>query len=129
MGATRRTSSLSIYCSLNSPVHAIANIKLATNLNFALGGHGTDGALDTYLTRVSDEYTATTHRLIVHGPCTVLLEFYIPPICNIHSDDKLATIGRVTPDEADLFNSVAQANNQLGVGCKRIRNEFRVPTR
>ena len=43
---------------------------------------------------------------------------------SIPSDEELAKIGRVTPDEAGFSESVAQANNELVIGYKRIRNEF-----
>ena len=158
LGVTRRTSTLSICYSFSSPparrfmrsqisthgqkrlnarrlacgkglaLDDVFRAQLEANLNFPLGGHCSDGTLDTYLTRVADEYTSITHRLIVHSPCTVPLGFYIPSTCNIHSDEELATIGRVTSDEAGFSKSVAQANNELEVGYKRIRNEFCAPT-
>ena len=36
----------------------------------------------------------------------------------------MVKIGRVTPDEAGFSESVAQANNELVIGYKCIRNEF-----
>lgn len=60
----------------------------------------------------------------MHGPCAVPLGLYIPSTCNIHSDEEMVKIGRVTPDEAGFSESVAQANNELVIGYKCIRNEF-----
>lgn len=50
--------------------------------------------------------------------------FYIPSTVNIHSDEELAKIERVTPDVSGFSESVAQANNELVIGYKRVRNEF-----
>ena len=72
---------------------------------------------------VVGEGSVVRHNSVVEG-CTVPSGFYIPSTCNIHSDEELATIGRVTPDEAGFYESVAQANNELVIGYKRIRNEF-----
>lgn len=72
---------------------------------------------------VVGEGSVVRHNSVVEG-CTVPPGFYIPSTCNIHSDEELATIGRVTPDEAGFSESVAQANNELVIGYKRIRNEF-----
>jgi len=44
--------------------------------------------------------------------------FYIP------SHEDLAKIERVTPDVSGFSESVAQANNELMMGYKLIRNEF-----
>jgi carbonic anhydrase/acetyltransferase-like protein (isoleucine patch superfamily) len=63
------------------------------------------------------------HNSVVEG-CTVPPGFYIPSTANIHSDDELSGIPRVTPDVASFSESVAQANNALVKGYKRIRNEF-----
>jgi carbonic anhydrase/acetyltransferase-like protein (isoleucine patch superfamily) len=63
------------------------------------------------------------HTSVVEG-CTVPSEFYIPSTTTIHSDDELSGIPRVTPDVASFSESVAQANNELVKGYKRIRNEF-----
>lgn len=63
------------------------------------------------------------HNSVVEG-CAVPPGFYIPSTVNIHSDDELAKIERVTPDVAGFSESVAQANNELVKGYKRIRNEF-----
>jgi len=69
------------------------------------------------------EGSVVRHNSVVEG-CTVPPGFYIPSTANIHSDDDLAGIERVTPDVADFSESVAQANNELVKGYKRIRNEF-----
>ncbi len=50
--------------------------------------------------------------------------FYIPSTVNIHSDEELAKIERATPDVSGFSESVAQANNELVIGYKRVRNEF-----
>jgi carbonic anhydrase/acetyltransferase-like protein (isoleucine patch superfamily) len=63
------------------------------------------------------------HNSVVEG-CVVPPGFYIPSTVNIHSNDELAKIERVTPDVAGFSESVAQANNELVKGYKRIRNEF-----
>ena len=63
------------------------------------------------------------HNSVVEG-CSVPPGFYIPSTVNIHSDDELAKIERVTPDVTGFSESVAQANNELVKGYKRIRNEF-----
>jgi carbonic anhydrase/acetyltransferase-like protein (isoleucine patch superfamily) len=63
------------------------------------------------------------HNSVVEG-CNVPPGFYIPSTVNIHSDDELAKIERVTPDVTGFSESVAQANNELVKGYKRIRNEF-----
>lgn len=63
------------------------------------------------------------HNAVVEG-CTVPAGFYIPSTTNIHSDEELARIERVTPDQAGFSESVAQANHELVKGYKRIRNEF-----
>jgi carbonic anhydrase/acetyltransferase-like protein (isoleucine patch superfamily) len=63
------------------------------------------------------------HNSVVEG-CTVPAGFYIPSTVNVHSDEELAKIERVTPDVTGFSESVAQANNELVKGYKRIRNEF-----
>ena len=63
------------------------------------------------------------HNSVVEG-CNVPPGFYIPSTTNVHSDGELARIERVTPDQAGFSESVAQANNELVKGYKRIRNEF-----
>lgn len=63
------------------------------------------------------------HNSVVEG-CAVPPGFYIPSTVNIHSDEELAKIERVTPDVAEFSESVAQANSELVKGYKRIRNEF-----
>lgn len=63
------------------------------------------------------------HNSVVEG-CHVPPGFYIPSTVNIHSDADLETIERVSPQAADFSESVAQANNELVKGYKRIRNEF-----
>lgn len=63
------------------------------------------------------------HNSVVEG-CAVPAGFYIPSTVNIHSDDELAKIERVTPDVAGFSESVAQANKELVKGYRRIRNEF-----
>ncbi len=63
------------------------------------------------------------HNAVVEG-CTVPPGFYIPSTTNIHSDEDLAKIVPVTPDQAGFSESVAQANHELVKGYKRIRNEF-----
>ena len=40
------------------------------------------------------------------------------------SDEELAKIERVTPDVSGFSESFAQANNELMMGYKLIRNEF-----
>jgi len=69
------------------------------------------------------EGSVIRHNSVVEG-CTVPPGFYIPSTVNIHSDAELAGIERVSPDAADFSESVAQANNELVKGYKRIRNEF-----
>jgi len=69
------------------------------------------------------EGSVIRHNSVVEG-CTVPPGFYIPSTANIHSDSDLATIERVSPDVANFSESVAQANNELVKGYKRIRNEF-----
>lgn len=63
------------------------------------------------------------HNSVVEG-CEVPPGFYIPSTANIHSNEELAGIERVTPDASGFSESVAQANNELVKGYKRIRNEF-----
>jgi len=63
------------------------------------------------------------HNAVVEG-CSVPAGFYIPSTTNIHSDAELDKIEPVTPDQAGFSESVAQANNELVKGYKRIRNEF-----
>lgn len=63
------------------------------------------------------------HNSVVEH-CTVPAGFYIPSTSNVHSDTELAKIEPVTPDAADFSESVANANNELVKGYKRIRNEF-----
>jgi carbonic anhydrase/acetyltransferase-like protein (isoleucine patch superfamily) len=69
------------------------------------------------------EGSVIRHNSVVEG-CTVPPGFYIPSTVNIHSDAELAGIERVSPDAADFSESVAQANNELVKGYRRIRNEF-----
>ena len=69
------------------------------------------------------EGSVVRHNSVVEG-CTVPPGFYIPSTTNIHSDADLATIAPVTPDQAGFSESVAQANQELVKGYKRIRNEF-----
>jgi carbonic anhydrase/acetyltransferase-like protein (isoleucine patch superfamily) len=69
------------------------------------------------------EGSVVRHNSVVEG-CTVPPGFYIPSTANIHSDDDLASIEPVSPQAADFSESVAQANNELVKGYKRIRNEF-----
>lgn len=69
------------------------------------------------------EGSVVRHNSVVEG-CTVPPGFYIPSTANIHSDEELAGIERVTPDVSGFSESVAQANNELVKGYKRIRNEF-----
>ncbi len=45
----------------------------------------------------------------------------------IHATEP-ATIGRATPEELGVSESVAQADNERGVGYKRICNELCAPT-
>ena len=63
------------------------------------------------------------HNSVVEG-CHVPPGFYIPSTSNIHSNEELAKIERVSPDAAGFSESVAQANHELVRGYKRIRNEF-----
>jgi len=63
------------------------------------------------------------HNSVVEG-CDVPPGFYIPSTVNIHSNEDLAGIERVTPDVSGFSESVAQANHELVKGYKRIRNEF-----
>lgn len=63
------------------------------------------------------------HNSVVEG-CAVPPGFYIPSTANIHSDEDLAGIERVTPDAANFSESVTAANKELVKGYKRIRNEF-----
>jgi carbonic anhydrase/acetyltransferase-like protein (isoleucine patch superfamily) len=63
------------------------------------------------------------HNSVVEG-CNVPPGFYIPSTSDVHSDADLATIQPVTADQAGFSESVAQANNELVKGYKRIRNEF-----
>jgi carbonic anhydrase/acetyltransferase-like protein (isoleucine patch superfamily) len=63
------------------------------------------------------------HNAVVEG-CEVPHSFYIPSTANIHSNEELAGIERVTPDVSNFSESVTQANLDLVKGYKRIRNEF-----
>jgi carbonic anhydrase/acetyltransferase-like protein (isoleucine patch superfamily) len=72
---------------------------------------------------VVGEGSVVRHNSVVEG-CSVPDGFYIPSTCNIHSDEELARIERVTPDVTGFSESVAQANHELVKGYKRIRNEF-----
>lgn len=72
---------------------------------------------------VVGEGSVIRHNSVVEG-CTVPPGFYVPSTANIHSDADLAGIERVSSDAADFSESVAQANNELVKGYKRIRNEF-----
>jgi carbonic anhydrase/acetyltransferase-like protein (isoleucine patch superfamily) len=63
------------------------------------------------------------HNSVVEG-CAVPPGFYIPSTSNIHSDAELACIDPVGPVEMDFSESVTQANHELVIGYKRIRNEF-----
>lgn len=63
------------------------------------------------------------HNSVVEG-CNVPPGFYIPSTANIHSNEELVGIERVTPDVSGFSESVAQANHELVKGYKRIRNEF-----
>ncbi len=63
------------------------------------------------------------HNSVVEG-CKVPPGFYIPSTANIHSDEELSGIERVTPDVANFSESVTEANKELVRGYKRIRNEF-----
>jgi carbonic anhydrase/acetyltransferase-like protein (isoleucine patch superfamily) len=63
------------------------------------------------------------HNSVVEG-CHVPPGFHIPSTSNIHSDAELATIEPVSLDQATFSESVAQANQELVKGYKRIRNEF-----
>lgn len=69
------------------------------------------------------EGSVIRHNSVVEG-CAVPPGFYIPSTANIHSDSDLAGIERVSLDAVDFSESVAQANNELVKGYKRIRNEF-----
>lgn len=69
------------------------------------------------------EGSVVRHNSVVEG-CTVPPGFYIPSTANIHSDEDLVNIERVSPDATDFSESVANANNELVKGYKRIRNEF-----
>lgn len=72
---------------------------------------------------VVGEGSVVRHNSVVEG-CTVPPGFYIPSTTNVHSDADLATINPVSPDQAGFSESVAQANQELVKGYKRIRNEF-----
>jgi len=63
------------------------------------------------------------HNSVVEG-CNVPPGFYIPSTSNIHSDAELSKIEPVSLDQAGFSEGVAQANNELVKGYKRIRNEF-----
>lgn len=63
------------------------------------------------------------HNSVVEG-CDVPAGIYIPSTVNIHSDEELSKIERVTPDVSGFSESVTQANIELVKGYKRIRNEF-----
>lgn len=63
------------------------------------------------------------HNSVVEG-CDVPPGFYIPSATDIHSNDDLSRIERVTPDMTNFSESVAQANHELIKGYKRMRNEF-----
>jgi len=63
------------------------------------------------------------HNSVVEG-CEVPAGFYIPSTTDVHSDEDLSRIGRVTPDQQGFSESVTQANLELVKGYKRIRNEF-----
>jgi carbonic anhydrase/acetyltransferase-like protein (isoleucine patch superfamily) len=72
---------------------------------------------------VVGSHSVIRHNSVVEG-CEVPHGFYIPSTANIHCDADLATIEPVTAQAADFSESVAQANNELVKGYKRIRNEF-----
>ncbi|TCJ20245.1 carbonate dehydratase [Parasulfuritortus cantonensis] len=63
------------------------------------------------------------HNSVVEG-CHVPPGFHIPSTTNVHSDAELARVVRVTTDQTDFSESVAQTNLELVRGYKRIRNEF-----
>jgi len=63
------------------------------------------------------------HNSVVEG-CDVPPGFYIPSTANIHSNEELSKIERITPDVSNFSESVTQANKELVKGYKRIRNEF-----
>lgn len=69
------------------------------------------------------EGSVVRHNSVVEG-CTVPPGFYIPSTANLHSDEDLVNIEHVSPDATDFSESVANANNELVKGYKRIRNEF-----
>lgn len=72
---------------------------------------------------VVGSHSVIRHNSVVEG-CEVPAGFYIPSTSNIHSDAELAKIERVSADQAGFSESVAQANQELVKGYKRIRNEF-----
>jgi len=69
------------------------------------------------------EGSVVRHNSVVEG-CSVPPGFHIPSTTNVHSDEDLAMIKPVNADQAGFSESVAQANNELVKGYKRIRNEF-----
>jgi carbonic anhydrase/acetyltransferase-like protein (isoleucine patch superfamily) len=69
------------------------------------------------------DHTVVRHNSVVEG-CDVPPGFYIPSTTNVHSDDELAKIERVSTDAASFSESVAKANHALVQGYNRIRNEF-----
>ena len=72
---------------------------------------------------VVGEGSVVRHNSVMES-CTVPRGFNIPSTFNIHSNEELATIGHVTPEETGFSESVAQANKELVVGYKRTRNEL-----
>lgn len=63
------------------------------------------------------------HNSVVED-CHLPAGFYVPSTSNIHSDADLARIEQVPSHVLDFSESVAQANNDLVRGYKRLQNEF-----
>jgi len=63
------------------------------------------------------------HNSVVEN-CHVPPGFHIPSTTNVHSDEELARIPRVTADQTTFSEGVASTNMSLVQGYKRIQHEF-----
>lgn len=63
------------------------------------------------------------HNSVVEN-CEVPEGFYIPSTTNIHSDEELSKIKRVTAQASDFSEDVARTNIELVKGYKKLQNEF-----
>ena len=63
------------------------------------------------------------HNSVVEN-CHVPPGFHIPSTTNVHNDEELAKLPRVTADASSFSESVAITNLELVKGYKRLQNEF-----